>query len=108
MRQNLHHFVRIHRPLAHWNIFHRHQRGLVGTVRLVESLSEKQVQPVTGFRRQNMRPNRHGEQSQIPHDVQNLVPNEFVWVAERFFTHDRLATNHDGVFQTPTLNQSLC
>ena len=63
---------------------------------------------MTRFCRENMPSDRHGEKSQIPDDIENFMPNEFLRIPHGFLAHHRFPSDDDRILQTPPLDQSFC
>ena len=62
---------------------------------------------MAGLDRNQVPAQRPAQQRQVAHDVEHLVPDEFLRVAQRLGGQHRVVANHHGVLQAAALDQAV-
>src|SRR6202007_2652508 len=65
------------------------------------------VSGVTGLDCDNVAANATANQSEVANNIEDFVPNEFVWKTQRFLAENGIPAQDDGVFQATALDQVL-
>ena len=126
MRKNLHHLFRIQgaalRHLLQQNVLLLVLRPLAGGAGggpnacamrnglfiWVDDLpDELAIGRVAGFDRDQMPADRPAEQRQVAHDVEHLVPHEFLGITQRLGRQHGVVANDHRVFQAAALDQAV-
>ena len=124
VRQNLHHLLRVHRAaLRHLRQQclpllvilrgrnRRRRERLRGAQRLGHLRDnlpdELAIRRVARLDRDQMPANRPAQQRQIAHDVQHLVPHEFLRIPQRLGRQHRVVADDNGVLQAAALDEAV-
>jgi hypothetical protein len=89
--QDLHDVLRVHAALAPWLLLERHPLRLALLVLLVDFPRQLDVERVARLDRVDVGLEPHREKAQVADDIENLVADELVLVAERFAGENRVA-----------------
>ena len=106
MRQNLHDLLRVKPALAPWQSA-RHGERLSSRLFPGQRPGHFCIRRVTRFHRDDMTANARADQREIPDDVEDFVPDEFVSKPQRFFTENGITAQDHCVFQAAALDQIL-
>ena len=74
-------------------------------VRLGQGAREFGVGAVAGLDRDDVSANGAAEQREVADDIEDFVPDEFIWETQRLLAQDGIAAHDDGVLQAAALDQ---
>ena len=73
----------------------------------VDTADQFAIRGVAGFDGDQMPMHRPAKQGEVAHNVEDLVPHEFVGVAQGFIRQDSVFANNDGVFETASFDEAV-
>src|SRR5437867_6947302 len=104
MRQNLHDLISVQSAVALWNNA-RHGERFSPRLFLRDHPRQFRVGRMPRFDRDQVATNSATDQRKVAHNVENLVPDEFVLETQWLLAQDRIAAHNDRVFKAATLDE---